>query len=213
MLERPLNPPVDINGDGRPDKFVDQDGDGIRDGDNTENIFMALIRGQGMPAIDLSMIGFLAAMAAIAGSGGLTNTNISAYTRDQGWGMGRFVGAIPSVVGGRKLKLAHVGMVFEVTEDAVRRFRGWYRHVLRDQLVVWTPACFLGLALPSMLSIQFLRRGTEASDWSAAAMTAEAVGGAGGPTWGPFFWLGRFLRLLVLGPSAATKADGFLRRG
>ena len=213
VLERPLDPPVDVNGDGRPDKFIDQDGDGIRDGDNTENIFMALIRGQGMPAIDLSMIGFLAAMAAIAGSGGLTNTNISAYTRDQGWGMGRFVGAIPSVVGGRNLKLAHVGMVFEVTEEAVRRFRGWYRHVLRDQLVVWTPACFLGLALPSMLSIQFLRRGTEASDWSAAAMTADAVAGAGGPTWGPFFWfMTLFCGFLVLGPSAATTADGFLRR-
>ena len=32
--------------------------------------------------------------------GGLTNVPISNYTRDQGWGMGKHVGAIPSIVGG-----------------------------------------------------------------------------------------------------------------
>ena len=51
-------------------------------------------------------------------------------------------------------------MVFEVTSESLPRWRRWYRHVLRDQLVVWMPACFLGLALPSMLSVQFLPRGT-----------------------------------------------------
>jgi hypothetical protein len=34
--------------------------------------------------------------------------------------------------------------------------------------VVWTPACFVGLALPSMLSVQFLPRGTQVADWAAA---------------------------------------------
>jgi len=204
---------ADRNGDGKPDKFIDVDADGIRDGDNVDNIFVALVEGRGLPTIDLNIIGFLAAMAAIAGSGGLTNTNISGYTRDQGWGMGHHVGAIPSVVGGRQLKLSHVGMVFEITRETVRRFRGWYHHVLRDQLVVWMPACFIGVALPSMLSIQFLRRGTEASDWSAAAMTADGVAAAAGPTWGPLFWfMTLFCGFLVLGSSAVTMADGFLRR-
>ncbi|MGH9160858.1 MAG: Nramp family divalent metal transporter [Vicinamibacteraceae bacterium] len=224
-IEQSLPPTIDSNGDGRPeswsdrdgdgvpDRFVDVDGDGIRDGDNVDNVFVAAVEGRGMPSIEWSLIGFLAALAAIAGSGGLTNTTISAYTRDQGWGMGQLVGAVPSVVGGRRLKLSHVGTVFPITPDAVSRFRGWYRHVLRDQLVVWLPACFLGVALPSMLSVQFLPRGTEATSWSAAAMTADAVAAAVTPSLGPLCWfMTLFCGFLVLAPSAATTADGFLRR-
>jgi hypothetical protein len=204
---------ADVNGDGKPDRFADLDRDGIRDGDNVDNIFVALWEGRPLPKVDLSMIGFLAALAAIAGVGGLSNTTISSYTRDQGWGMGHLVGAIPSVVGGRELKLSHVGKVFEITAENVRKFRGWYRHVLRDQLVVWAPACFLGVALPSMLSVQFLRRGTEANGWAASAMTADGLAAAAGPTFGPFCWfMTLFCGFLVLGPSISTLADGFLRR-
>jgi hypothetical protein len=204
---------ADIDGDGRPDKFADVDRDGIRDGDNVDNVFAAKWQGRPRPTVDLSMIGFLAALAAIAGAGGLTNTTISAYTREQGWGMGRLVGAIPSVVGGHQLKLSHVGKVFEVTAENVQRFRGWYRHVLRDQLVIWVPACFLGVAMPSMLSVQFLKRGTEATGWATAAMTADGLAAAAGPRFGPLCWfMTLFCGFLVLGPSISTLTDGFLRR-
>ncbi len=204
---------ADVDGDGRGDRFEDRDRDGIRDGDNLDNVFVALWEGRPLPKVELSMIGFLAALAAIAGVGGLSNTTISAYTRDQGWGMGHLVGAIPSVVGGHQLKLSHVGKVFEITTENVRRFKGWYRHVLRDQLVVWVPACFLGVAMPSMLSVQFLKRGTEANGWSASAMTADGLAAAAGPTFGPLCWfMTLFCGFLVLAPSISTLADGFLRR-
>lgn len=183
----------------------------------TENVFLCLIEGRDFPVLDLSLIASLAALAAIAGQGGLTNTPISNYTRDQGWGMGWHVGAIPSLVGGRNIKLSHVGMVFQVTRDSLKRWRGWYRHVARDQLVVWFPACFLGLALPSMLSVEFLPRGTQADDWTIAGMTADGVRdrvatetGAG---WGSLVWyLTLFSGFLVLGPSMASTADGLVRR-
>jgi hypothetical protein len=204
---------ADINGDGRPDTYLDRDGDGTRDGTTVDNIFVAWLQRRPLLPLDLAMLGYLTAMAAISGSGGLTNTTISGYTRDQGWGMGSHVGAIPSMVGGRGLQLSHVGMVFPITAESLRRFRRWYRHVLRDQLVVWTPACFLGIALPSMLSIQFLRRGTEVAESGVAAMTADGVSAAAGPTLGPLFWyITIFCGFLVLAPSAATTADGVLRR-
>ena len=204
------------NTDGRPDTFIDTNGDGFRDGENVDNVFVALYEGRPMPTIDWTMIAFIAALAAIAGSGGLSNTPVSNYTRDQGWGMGHHVGAIPSVVGGQNIQLSHVGCVFEPNEESLPRWRRWYRHVVRDQLVVWMPACFIGLALPCMLSVQFLRRGYEADNWTAAAMTAEGVGEAVGltnPLLGSIFW---FMTLccgfLVLAPSVSSSADGLVRR-
>jgi hypothetical protein len=178
-----------------------------------DNIFTSLWQGNGVPHVDMSMIAMLGALAAISGCGGLTNTSISGYTRDQGWGMGKQVGAIPSVVGGRSFKLAHVGKVFALTPENVERFRRWFRFVVRDQLIVWMPACFIGIALPSMLSVQFLPRGTQATDWAAAGMTADALRTAVGPRFGQYFWLMTlFCGFLVLAPSAATTADGVLRR-
>jgi len=186
-------------------------------GAETENIFVSLLDQGTLPEIDFSTIALLAAFAAIAGSGGLSNAPISNYTRDQGWGMGRHVGAIPSVIGGHNLSLSHVGMVFEVTRSSLGRFRRWYKHVARDQLAVWMPACFLGLALPSMLSVQFLPRGTEASSWVAAGMTASGVRDHVGLAWGleagqVFWYLTMFCGFLVLAPTMATSADGVIRR-
>ena len=79
------------------------------------------------------------------------------------------------------------------------------------------PACFLGVALPSMLSVEFLPRGTEASSWVAAGMTAEGVrehvGAAWGASSGHIFWYMTMLcGFLVLAPSMAGSADGVVRR-
>jgi hypothetical protein len=64
-----------------------------------------------------------------------------------------------------------------------------------------------------MLSVQFLPRGTQVNDWTAAGMTADGLRNAVGTTFGQFFWLMTlFCGFLVLAPSAATTADGVLRR-
>jgi hypothetical protein len=197
-----------------------------------ENIATSWGQGRLLPKFDLSMIGILVSMIAISGNGGLTNTPISNFTREQGWGMGRHVGAIPSIVGGHAIELSHVGMVFKVTQDSMVRWGKWVRHIEREQFWLWMPACFLGLALPSMLSVQFLPRGTELKDkYQAAAMTAEGVGNAVGgpvitiestdggtpqvrrPTLNYVFWcMTLFCGFLVLATSMASTADGVLRR-
>ncbi len=197
----------------------DTNKNGIRDeneephGPSIDNLFGAMLGGRSL-AFDMAILGTLASMAAISGNGGLTNTPISSFTRDQGWGMGRFVGAIPSVFGGHAITLSHSGKVFRVTADSLKRWSGWIAHVSREQYLIWLPACFIGLALPSMLSVQFLPRGTVIKDkWQAAAMTADKVAEAGGPTLGPVYWyLTLFCGLLILWTSMAATADGVLRR-
>lgn len=184
-----------------------------------DNWFVALSEGRQLPALDMSMVAMLSGMVAIAGSGGLTNTLISAYTRDQGWGMGWHVGAVPSMVGGQKIELSHVGKVFDVNAENLARWRGWVRHILRDQIVIWTPACFIGLALPSMLSVEFLPKGFYSDNkWAIAGMTANGVGEkvaevSGMAWWGSFCWFMVLVcGVLVLAPSTTSTADGFIRR-
>ena len=195
------------------------EGEEVVRGENVQNVFTSLAEGKGFPEIDFTMIGFIAALAAIAGSGGLSNTPVSNYTRDQGWGMGHHVGAIPSAIGGHNIELSHVGCVFEVNEDSMTRWKRWYKHVLRDQLAVWLPACFIGLALPAMLSIQFLTPADTQGDnnWTMSVMTAEGVQKtvteASSAPLGKFCWfMTIFCGFLVLAPTMSTSADGIIRR-
>ena len=204
----------DQDRDGRLDPFLDIDGDGTRDGDNPDNVFAALIEGRPLPDMDFSILMFLCALVAISGNGGLGNSSTSNYTREQGWGMGAHVGAIPSIIGGRKVQLSHRGMVFEPSAEMLPLWRRWFRFVVRDQWAVWMPSCFVGIALPAMLSLMFLPRGFFLDDqWQTALMTANGVRDGVGSEWGYLFWILTLLcAFLVLGTGVTPATDGFLRR-
>ncbi|MDA1213790.1 MAG: Nramp family divalent metal transporter, partial [Planctomycetota bacterium] len=205
---------LDADGDGKLDRFIDIDGDGLRDGANVDNIFVSQQQGRGWPAIDWSTVALLSMLVAISGSGGLSNTPVSNYTRDQGWGMGHYVGAIPSVVGGHNIQLSHEGTVFTPTPEAMPRWKRWYYHVAREQIFVWAPACLFGLALPSLLSAEFLPRGSEVQNpWEASVKTAGAIQHRiGGLTGDTFWYLTLLCGFVVLAPSMAVSADGVIRR-
>src|SRR4029453_9400567 len=113
----------------------------------------------------------LAAFAAISGAGGLSNISFSNLVRDKGWGMGSKVGALPSAIGGKAIKLSHTGIVFDVNQESIRRWNGWLRHIRRDQLALWGPACLIGFALPAMMSYQFIRGLKNVDGNAVAAMT------------------------------------------
>jgi hypothetical protein len=231
-VDETLAQPWEMDDSGKEIRWRDVDGDGKRDGYNTENIFGVMLTEGRLPVLNLSLIAALGSLAAIAGNGGLTNAPISNFTRDQGWGMGSKVGAIPSVVGGHGISLSHEGCVFDVNQETLPRWRRWYRHVLRDQVCVWMVACLIGVSLPSILSVEFLPRGTEASKWAGAAMTAEGVqkrvtepvpgtlayhksirSYIAGPRMGAFLWGATlFCGFLVMITSHTTTTDGFVRR-
>jgi hypothetical protein len=151
----------------------------------------------------------LAAFAAYAGAGGLSNTSFSNLARDKGWGMGSVVGAIPSAVGGKTIQLSHTGKTFEPTGPQLDRWRGWLRHILRDQCVLWGPACVIGMALPSMLSYEFIRGVTGVQGHEAVGMTARAIA----ERHGNVFWVLTLLcGVLILFPTQISNLDGISRR-
>ncbi|MGH6959753.1 MAG: Nramp family divalent metal transporter, partial [Dongiaceae bacterium] len=131
----------------------------------------------------------LAAFAAVAGAGGLTNSMFSNFARDKGWGMGAKVGALPSAIGGRTIRLSHTGKVFPLDAENLRRFGGWLAHIRRDQLLLWAPGCVIGMMLPSLMSYEFIRGAGPVEGHAVAAMAAQAIAARHGQ----FFW---FLTLL-----------------
>ncbi|HJT31434.1 MAG TPA: Nramp family divalent metal transporter [Pirellulales bacterium] len=161
-----------------------------------------------LPLLDWAMV---ATLAAIAGAGGMTNTLFSNYTRDKGWGMGAHVGAIPSAIGGRQIKLSHVGMVFRFDDQSRQRWHGWFRHILKDQLGIWMAASFIGMALPCMLSLEFIRNAPVAGD-RVAAMVAEGMADRY-PSHRTLLWAVTLsVGFLILAPGQIVSGDQLARR-
>lgn len=160
-----------------------------------------------LPELDWATI---VAFIGIAGAGGLSNTLFSNYARDKGWGMGARVGAIPSAIGGRTIGLSHTGCVFPLDHDNRLRWTRWMAHIRRDQ-AVWVLASILGMALPCMMSLEFIRNATVTGD-RVAAMTAEGIA-LRHPSYAGLFW---FLTLLcgflVLAPGQVSVGDQIARR-
>ena len=155
--------------------------------------------------------GILATFAAIAGAGGMTNLLFSNFARDKGWGMGSLVGAIPSAIGGRQITLSHVGKVFPLTDQNRRNWRGWIRHILRDQVAIWMVCSLVGMALPCMLSLEFIRNAPVAGD-RVGAMLAEGIADRY-PSYGTLLWYTTlFIGFLILAPGQIVAGDQIARR-
>jgi Mn2+/Fe2+ NRAMP family transporter len=151
----------------------------------------------------------LGAFAAYAGSGGLGNVTISNYVRDKGWGMSRLVGAIPSIIGGQRVTLSHIGKVFRITPENLQRFREWWKYNRFEQYYIWVVGCFIGMALPAMLTLAFVPAGQEIGQWSAAAFQAEGVAKAGGRV---FWYLTLLCGFWVLFSTQLAAVDAIPRR-
>ncbi|MDB5390164.1 MAG: hypothetical protein JWM11_5810 [Planctomycetaceae bacterium] len=186
--------------------------------ETTVNVFQHWYATGTWPLVELGNIAVLGAFAGYAGGGGLSNSTYSNFVRDKGWGMGKIVGAIPSTVGGRNVTLSHLGTVFHITNENMRRWKGWWRYVLIDQVYVWAPGCFMGMALPALLSLEFggFSNLTGAKlDWAQSLITADGIRHA--PQFfsatGKVLWIATVLvGLLVMLPSQMSVVDDFSRR-
>jgi hypothetical protein len=124
------------------------------------------------PEMDYVLLG---AFAAYAGGGGVANLTLSNWARDKGYGMSSTVGFIPAAVGGKKVALAHSGNTFQPNASALERWRGWWRIVRVDQWGVYFTGAILGMALPALLYVTFIRAGSDIRGLGIAAALAQAV--------------------------------------
>ena len=170
------------------------------------------------PIVALSNIAVIGAFAGYAGGGGLSNATYGNFVRDKGWGMGSVVGAIPSAVGGRHVTLSHVGKVFVINAENMSRWKIWWRYLLVDQVGVWATGCFMGMALPALLSLEFAPFSTLTGaklEWAQSLITADGMrhapwfsSGAAKALWVIAVLVG----LMVMLPSQMSIVDDFSRR-
>ena len=123
----------------------------------------------------------VAALVAYSGCGGATNITLSNWARDKGYGMGERAGYIPAAVGGQKVHLAHTGFIFAPDGEAMKRWRGWWRIVRADQWGVFFAGSVLGMALPALLYVAFLPRGSDIRGLGISAALASSMGAVAGP--------------------------------
>ena len=133
----------------------------------------------------------MATFFATAGSGGIGNLTISNWIRDKGFGMGAIVGAIPSAVGAKEVRLSHVGKVFAITADNLRRWKIWWRYVVLDQMWLWAAGCFCGMFLNVNLARAIIPEGTDLSKVGAGAFQAQYMA--------EHFWRGLWILGLLNG--------------
>lgn len=186
--------------------------------ETTVNVFQYRLSEGVWPLLALGNIAVLGGFAGYAGGGGLGNATYSNFVRDKGWGMGQTVGAIPSAIGGRHVSLSHLGKVFAINAENLKRWRGWWKYILTDQVLIWAPGCFMGMALPALLSLEFAPYSHLSGvklDWAQSLITADGIRHA--PRFSPLasqaFWIATvFVGIMVMLPSQMSIVDDVSRR-
>jgi Mn2+/Fe2+ NRAMP family transporter len=160
---------------------------------------------RGPTGVDWALMG---AFAAYSGAGGISNVWITNWLRDKGFGMGSVVGFIPSAVGGKAVKLAHVGSVFEPNQGNMSKWKEWWKYLWIDQGVLFGGGCVVGMFLCVLLAYGLIPHGTDISGLAAGAYQADYLS----KKIHSIFW---FLTLLngfwILFGTQLSIIDGFTR--
>ena len=187
-------------------------------GEEVVNAFSYFFEHGQFPVMALTSIALLGAFAGYAGGGGLGNSSYGNFVRDKGWGMGSQVGAIASAVGGRDVTLSHIGKTFVINEENLRRWKAWWKYILTDQVLIWAPGCFMGMALPALISIEFAQNspmfGADVP-YAQSLISADGLRHAenlGAATTQTLWIVTLFVGLIVFLPSQMSIVESFARR-
>ena len=66
----------------------------------------------------------------------------------------------PARSAGGTITLSHLGKVFPLNGENLRKWKGWWRYILVDQVLHLGPGCFVGMGLPAPMSLRFAPHST-----------------------------------------------------
>src|SRR5918998_332117 len=135
---------------------------------------------------------------AFAGAGGANNLTQSNYVRDKGMGMGVHTPRIVSPITGEEEARPSTGYSFEVNEENMRRWNGWWKVANREQLLTFVIIGLGTLIGLSVLVASVLGEGTYGDPGSIDFLKEEAVilGDEIGLWFEYFFYIAGFAVLL-----------------
>jgi hypothetical protein len=155
--------------------------------------------------VDMLLLG---AFAAYSGAGGIGNIFTASWIRDKGYGMGSLVGAIPSAVGGKEIKLSKIGTIFDPSKESnMASWRNWWKYLWWDQGGVFGIGCILGMYLCVLLAFGIIPAGTKMTGLAAGAYQAKYMM----TFWTPLWFLALFTGFWILWGTQLAVMDGFVR--
>lgn len=124
----------------------------------------------------ISEIGIATILGAIAfaGAGGANNLCQSNYVRDKGMGMGVHIPRIVSPITGEEEARPATGYSFEINDENMRRWDGWWKVANREQLLTFVTIGLLTLIGLSVLVASVLGEGTYGDPGSIDFLKEEA---------------------------------------
>jgi len=100
---------------------------------------------------DLTYMTLLGALA-FAGAGGTLNLCQSAYIKDKGYGMGKYIGRITSPITGAEEAVEEIGYHFQHTPENLARWRRWWKAANTEHLFSFLLTCVACLVLMTLIS-------------------------------------------------------------
>ena len=109
-------------------------------------------------------------------------------------------------------------LLLALNNQFTKMWKDWWKYIVVDQVFVWGPGCFMGMALPALISLEFSDTSTLVGsklDWAQSLITADGI--SRDPRFGPamanIMWIVTILvGMLVMLPSQMSIVDDFSRR-
>jgi hypothetical protein len=144
------------------------------------------------PVLPVEALGWAVILGAVAfaGMGGVGNLCQSNWIRDKGFGMGIHAPRIVSPLLGEPVAAAGTGWRFEIGEESLRRWKGWWRVANIEQLATFVLISILTIGLTSLIAYALLRGQPSLPDGLGfLRVQGEVLGERIGPWFGGLFWI------------------------